>query len=354
LEKKEEIWERFKEATTKINKSHQDHFQLLKGEQKTNLDAKIRLCEEIEDVLNQGISSPNKWNEASRKVVDLQKMWRTVGFAPKKDNNKVYERFRTACDAFFNKKREFFNSHRDVQNTNMQLKTELCIQAESLMNSSEWKQATEDLINVQKEWKKIGPVPRKYSDILWKRFRTACDTFFQRKNEHFKGQGSEQIENMNLKLAIIEEIKNYSLGEDNNKDLSKLQQFQKDFLAIGHVPFNQKEKIVKDFRDAINSHFDKLDIDENKLEVLKFRQKIDNLAQSPNNRNRLEAEREKLVSRLKQQESDVVLWENNIGFFAKSKKSDSLKIEVEKKIELAKERIASMKDKLSIIDNYDY
>ncbi len=354
LEKKEEIWDRFKEATTKINKSHQDHFQHLKNEQKTNLEAKIRLCEEIEDILNQGVNSPNKWNESSRKVVELQKMWRTVGFAPKRDNTRVYDRFRAGCDAFFNMKREFFNSHRDVQNTNMQLKNELCIQAESLMNSDEWKQATEDLINVQREWKNVGPVPRKYSDALWKRFRTACDTFFQRKNDHFKGQGSEQVENINRKRDIIATIKAYTFGEDHNKDLNKLQQFQKDFLAIGHVPYDQKENIVKEFRDAINSHFDKLDIDENKREVLKFRQKIDNLAQSPNNRNRIEAEREKLVTRLKQLESDVVLWENNIGFFAKSKKSDSLKIEIEKKIELAKERITTMQEKLGIIDKYDY
>ncbi len=354
IDKKEEIWDRFKEATTKINKSHQDHFQHLKKEQKTNLESKIRLCEHIEEILTQGVSTPNKWNEYSREVVDLQKLWRTIGFAPKRDNNKVYDRFRTGCDAFFNMKREFFNSHREVQNTNMQLKNELCIQAESLMKSSEWKQVTEDLISIQREWKKIGPVPRKYSDALWKRFRTACDTFFQNKNDHFKGQGSAQVENLKRKHEIIESIKNYSLGEDHNKDLSKLQQFQKEFLSIGYVPFSQKENIAKEFRDAINSHFDKLDIDESKRELLKFRQKIDNLAQSPNNRNRIEAEREKLESRLKLLENDVILWENNIGFFAKSEKSDSLRKEVERKIKEAKERIVTMKDKLGVIDNYDY
>ena len=354
LEKKEEIWDRFKEATTKINKSHQDHFQHLKGEQKTNLEAKVRLCEQIEDIMAQGISSPNKWNEYSRKVVELQKLWRTIGFAPKKDNNKIYERFRAACDSFFNMKRDYFNKHRAVQNTNLQLKNELCIQAEALMDSKEWKQATEDLINVQKEWKKIGPVPRKYSDSLWKRFRTACDTFFQNKNDHFKGKGSEQLENLNKKREIIAAVKEYALGEDHNKDLSKLQQFQKDFLSIGHVPFKEKEGLMKEFRDSINSLFDNLDIDESKRELLKFRQKIDNLAQTPNNRNRLEAEREKLVVKLKQLESDVVLWENNIGFFAKSKKSDSLRLEVDKKIVLARERIDTFKEKLRVIDNFDY
>ena len=149
-------------------------------------------------------------------------------------------------------------------------------------------------------------------------------------------------------------MKTYKLGDDHNKDLNKLQQFQKDFLAIGHVPFNQKEGLVKEFRDAINSLFDQLDIDESKRELLKFRQKIDNLAQSPNYKNRLETEREKLVTKLKQLENDVVLWENNIGFFAKSKKSESLKKEVDKKIEMAKERIENLQERLRIIDNYDY
>ena len=354
MEKKEELWERFKEATTKINKSHQAHFHQLKGEQKTNLEAKIRLCEQVEEIILVEITSPNKWNESSRQVIELQKLWRTIGFAPKKDNNKVYERFRTGCDGFFNKKREFFNKHRDIQNINLQLKNELCLQAESFMNSDEWKQTTEDLINIQKEWKKVGPVPRKHSDALWKRFRTACDTFFQRKNDHIQGQGSEQIENLQKKKDIIEEVKAFTLGDDHNKELNKLQKFQKDFISIGHVPFNQKDSLMKEFRDAINEHFDKLDIDESKRELLKFRQKIDNLAQSPNYRNRIETEREKLVIKLKQLESDVVLWENNIGFFSKSKKSDSLRLEVDKKIVMARERISAMQDKLRIIDNYDY
>ncbi len=354
MEKKEELWERFKEATTKINKSHQDHFHQLKGEQKTNLAAKVRLCEQVEEIILVDITSPNKWNESSRQVIELQKLWRTIGFAPKKDNNKVYERFRTGCDSFFNKKREFFNKHRDIQNTNLQLKNELCLQAESLMNSDEWKQATEDLINIQKEWKKVGPVPRKHSDALWKRFRTACDTFFQRKNDHIQGQGSEQIENLQKKKDIIEAVKAFTLSDDHNKELNKLQKFQKDFISIGHVPFNQKDSLMKEFRDALNEHFDKLDIDESKRELLKFRQKIDNLAQSPNYRNRIETEREKLVIKLKQLESDVILWENNIGFFSKSKKSDSLRLEVDKKIMMARERISAMQDKLRIIDNYDY
>ena len=354
IEKKEELWDRFKEATTKINKNHQEHFQKLKGEQKVNLDAKVRLCEQVEEILEKEITSPRKWNDYSRKIIELQKLWRTIGFAPKRENNKVYDRFRKACDTFFNNKREYFRKHRDIQDTNLQLKNELCSQAEALSESAEWKQATEELISLQKEWKNVGPVPRKYSDALWKRFRTACDTFFQRKNEHFQGQDSEQIENLKNKQAIIDELKDYQLSNDHNKDLERLQKFQNQFLAVGHVPFNKKDNLVKEFRKIINELFDKLDIDETKRELLRFRQKIDNLAQSPSNKNRIESEREKLVSKLKQIENDVVLWENNIGFFAKSKKSDSLKKEVDRKIEMAKERITILQEKINIIDNFDY
>jgi len=187
-EKKEEIWDRFKESTALINKKHQEHFKGLKDEQKDNLEAKTRLCEQVEEIVEKGVSSPKEWNVLSQKVIELQKMWRTIGFAPKRDNNLIYERFRKACDAFFNKKREFFAKHRDHQNENLQLKTELCIQAEALADNKDWKDTTDELIKIQKKWKQIGSVPKKHSDALWLRFRTACDTFFDSKKKHFQGR----------------------------------------------------------------------------------------------------------------------------------------------------------------------
>ncbi len=353
-EKKDEIWERFKEATTHINRKHQEHFQGLKDEQKKNLEAKARLCEQVEGIFENRIDSPRKWNELSMQVVDLQKMWRTIGFAPKKDNIKIYERFRTACDEFFNRKREFFSQHRTEQNNNLQLKTDLCIQAESLAQSQDWRQTTEDLIEIQKKWKKIGPIPRKYSDALWLRFRTACDSFFVNKQNHFRGQDSQQDENLKMKIELVDKIKAYELGADHNVDLDNLKRFQKEFTNIGHVPIHKKNEVQQLFREGINHLFDQLDIDDSKREILKFRQKIDNLAQSPKSKSRLYTEREKLINKLKQLESDIILWENNIGFFAKSKNSESMINDVNKNIESGKERIKSLKERIDLIDNYDF
>ncbi len=352
IEKKEEIWIRFKEATTSINKKHQEHFHGLKEEQKGNLEAKRRLCEQVEEINSLNIGSPKMWNEYSQKIIELQKLWRSIGFAPKKDNNKVYENFRNLCDDFFNGKRDFFSSHRDKQNANLQLKTEMCIQAEALSDSTDWRQTTEDLIRIQKEWKKIGPVPRKHSDTVWLRFRNACDSFFNNKKSHFKGQDSDQEENLNKKQELIEQVRSYSISDDQNADLEKLKQFQKEFTAIGHVPINQKDKVHKEFRDLINKIFDKLDIDDSRREIMQFRQKIDTLAQSPNSKSRIYAEREKLLNKLKQLESDVILWENNIGFFAKSKNSEVMIKEVRKNIESGRKQIETFKERINIIDNF--
>ncbi|MCD6345875.1 MAG: DUF349 domain-containing protein [Bacteroidales bacterium] len=352
-EKRDELWERFRETTTLINKKHQGHFQELKDEQKKNLEAKVRLCEEVEELLEARRDSPRKWNDMSHKVVELQKLWRTIGFAPKKDNNRIYERFRKLCDEFFNRKREFFTQHRNEQNNNLQAKTDLCIQSEALAQSTDWKQTTEDLIDIQKKWKKIGAVPRKYSDALWLRFRTACDAFFVNKQKHFVGEDSAQVENLQKKYELIDKVKAFKLGDDSSKDLETLKRFQKEFTSIGHVPFNKKNEVQHTFREAINNHFDKLDIDESKRELLNFRQKIDNIAQSPKSRNRLYTEREKLAGKLKQLESDIILWENNIGFFSKSKSSESMIKDVESKIEAGKKRIKSLKERIDMIDNYN-
>lgn len=352
-DKKEEVWQRFKESTSLINKKHQNHFQGLKDEQKDNLEAKSRLCEQVEEIISMNIDSPRKWNELSQKVIELQKLWRSIGFAPKKDNNRIYEMFRNSCDDFFNKKREFFSSHREAQNTNYQLKVELCIQAEALVSSTDWRQTTEDLISIQKQWKKIGPVPRKSSDALWFRFRTACDTFFNNKKSHFKGQDTDQEENLAKKLKLIEEVKEFSMTDDSSNDLEYLKRFQNDFTVIGHVPISQKDRVHKQFREVINQLFDKLNIDDSKREILKFRQKIETLAQSPKSRSRIYAEREKLINKLKQLEGDIVLWENNIGFFAKSKNSEIMIKEVRKKIDAGKEQMDSIKERINMLDNFE-
>ena len=349
-ENKDEVWERFKEATAMINKKHQDHFKGLKDQQKENLEAKERLCEEVEEINRKEVRSPKEWNILSQKVVKIQKMWRTIGFAPRKDNNLIYDRFRKSCDEFFNTKREYFSKHRDEQSQNLQLKTELCIQAEALAKSTEWKETTDELISIQKKWKEVGPVPKKQSDALWLRFRTACDTFFDAKKKHFQGQNTEHLDNLNEKKELIEKIKDFDMSGDSNKDLDTLKNFQKKFIQIGTVPPGDKEHIQKEFRKAINEHFDQLNLDESNKEELRFRQKIDILAQAGKNRAKLKAERERLLNKLKQLESDLILWENNIGFFSKSKNSEAMIAGVMKKIEQGKEQIEQLKEKIDIID----
>ena len=245
-DKKDELWERFKAATSIINKKHQDYFEGRKSEQKKNLDAKIALCEKVEEIANTDIDVHRDWDERSKELIELQKVWRTIGFAPKKDNNKIYERFRIASDKFFDRKREFYNQNKEEQNSNLQLKTDLCLQAEALKDSTEWKKTADEFIAIQKAWKEIGPVPRKYSDVIWKRFRAACDFFFENKSKHFSSIDGEQLENLRLKKELLEEVKQFALTGDDSADLDKLKDFQRRFTDIGHgkqESFNFKSRM---------------------------------------------------------------------------------------------------------------
>ena len=348
-----EIWDRFKEATAKINKKHQDHFVGLKTEQKNNLDAKIILCEKAEELCNQEISSNKDWSRLSNDMMELQKVWKTIGFAPKKDNNRIYLRFRTACDAFFNRKRDFYSTIKEEQDNNLQLKTDLCVQAELLQESTEWKKTTEELIALQQRWKEIGPVSFRLSDKIWKRFRTACDMFFERKSKHFAEVDDSFESNLQKKNELIREIEEYRITENAEESLNKLKEFQRQWAEIGFVPLKMKEDILERYRAVINKKFDELQIDEGRKNLLKFRTKLENILDKPNSGQRIRQEREKYITRLKQLESDMVLWENNIGFFAKSKNAESMIKEVELKIEEAKKNIVLLRKKISMIDDME-
>jgi len=352
-ENQNEIWERFKEATGKINKKHQEHFEGLRDEQKKNLDAKTLLCEKAEELASMVIKSNKEWNQRSKEMIELQKVWKTIGFAPKKDNNKIYERFRSACDAFFGHKREFYVDAREVQQNNLQLKTELCIQAESLKDSNEWKKTTEDLINLQKRWKEIGPVPRKHSEELWKRFRAACDYFFNQKSQHFSKVDNSYDNNLKAKETLIAEIEAFVITEDVEATLNALKDFQRRWAEIGFVPIKQKEEIQKRYRTAINKHFEQLNIEEGKRNLLRFKSKIDGAHGNVRQENKLRNERDKLFNRLRQLESDIALWENNIGFFARTKNAEAMIQEVERKIKKAKEEIVLLEEKIKMIDQLD-
>jgi hypothetical protein len=353
LENKEDIWERFKAATAKINKNYQDFFETRKTEQKKNFDAKTALCEKVEEIIELDLTSNKEWDDKSKELVQLQKIWRTIGFAPRKDNNKIYERFRTACDNFFDKKREFYSKNKEIQQNNLQLKLDLCLEAETLKDSTDWKKTTQDFINIQKRWKEIGPVSRKHSEIIWKRFRAACDYFFEKKSEHFSGIDTEQVDNLALKEQLIEEVIQFQPSDDVNENLKTLKSFQRRWTEIGHVPIKKKDDIQIRFRDAINKLYDELNLDEEKRNLLNFRSKMNSYSESNRGQSKMRMEREKYMNKLKQLENDLVLLDNNIGFFAKSKNAESLIEDVKKKIENSREKIDMLKEHFMVIDDID-
>jgi hypothetical protein len=349
-ESKNEIWERFKEATAQINKRHHEYFEKQKDDQRRNLDAKITLCEEVEAINLLEIKNFRDFDEKAEKVVALQKMWRTIGFAPKKQNNKVYQRFRDACDSFFEKKRGFYASNKEIQQNNLQLKIELCIQSESLQDSTDWKATSDALIKLQKEWKAIGPVPRKQSEKLWKRFRKACDHFFDRKSEFFTELDTSYEDNLKAKLAVIDELEKFEPGTDIQAAFERLKEIQRKWTEIGFVPFSMKDEITNRYRNALNKEFDKLKIGDEDKSILKYKSKLDNLKTNPKASRKLRNEREKFFTKIKQMESDIVLWENNIGFFTKSPNADTMIREVEEKIANAKKMIKTLEEKVKMID----
>jgi len=349
-ESKNEIWERFREATTQVNKRHHEYFEKQKEDQRKNLEAKIALCEEVEAINLLEIKNFKEFDQKADKVVGLQKIWRTIGYAPKKQNNKVYQRFREACDSFFEKKRNFYADSKEIQQNNLQMKTDLCIQAETLKESTDWKAASDALIKLQKDWKEVGPVPRKQSEKIWKRFRKACDHFFNRKAEHFASLDTSYEDNLKAKQAVIDELENFEAGNDVQAAFEKLKEIQRKWTDIGFVPFNMKDEITGRYRNAINKQFDRLKIGDEDKSILKYRTKLDNLKSSPKASRKVRNEREKFFTKIKQLENDIVLWENNIGFFAKSPNAETMIKEVQDKIENAKRMIKTLEEKVKMID----
>jgi hypothetical protein len=353
-DKKEEVWERFKDATTQINKKHQDFFENRKKSQKKNLDAKTALCEKVEEILTENLSTHKDWEDKSKELVELQKYWRTIGFAPKKENDEIYDRFRKACDGFFDLKRDFYSKHKDVQTNNLQMKMDLCVQAESLKESTDWKKTTDELIAIQKRWKEIGPVPRKNSDILWKRFRAACDEFFNKKATFFNSKDEVQNENLRLKNELIEEVVNFKSEGKDQDDFERLRELQRRWMEIGHVPISVKDDIQKRFREAINKQFEKLRVDDKDRSLMRFKSKMSDLKTSNRGHNKMFAERDKHAAKLKQLESDLITLKNNIGFFSNSKNAEALIKDVQQKIKNTEEQIIYLKDKIRVIDDVDY
>ena len=347
-EYKETLWERFKAASSRINKQHQEHFETLKGEQVKNLELKTGLCVATEELSSQPLTTRKEWNRASDRLLKIQKTWKTIGFAPKKDNNRIYERFRTACDRFFEAKRQFYAGLKAEMEHNLQLKTEICEAAESLMNSEEWKKATDELIALQARWKQIGAVSRRHSDAVWKRFRAACDKFFERKASHFASVDGEHEENLQKKLALLAEMAGADVKAGGYE---VIREFQRRWGEIGFVPIKQKDAIQKKYKAAVDELFNTLRGSERDRSMGRFREKVSSFKVSGDRR--LRSERERLYNKVRQLEQEIGLLENNIGFFAKSKNAEALVADVRAKIERAREEMASTIEKVKLIDKQD-
>lgn len=344
---REEIWDRFRAATSRINKMHQAYFESLKVQQKENLIAKTALCEKAEGLADKDIKDSNGWNAVTKEFEEIQKEWRKIGFASKKDNQKIYDRFRAACDKFYNRKRDFYADFKEQMSSNMEKKIALCEQAEAVMDSTDWKKTSDYLISLQKQWKEVGPVSRKKSDQVWARFRAACDHFFDNKEKNFGGVNPQYVDNLKAKQAIIDEIGSYVPTGDMRADDRAARDFADRWNAVGFVPFKEKEKINDSYRAAMAEKFPD------------FRISGGGRGRAPRQRGgRVETsparqERERLLQKFRKLESEIATYENNIGFFASSKKADSLVREFQKKIDAAKEELAALEEKIHKLDSQE-
>ena len=349
-DKKDEIWERFKAASDKINQIRREHYSKLQEEQNANLETKKALCEKAEEIVNEEYASVNAWQKKSVELSEVFNVWKTVGPAGKKDNEAIWSRFKSSMDLFFEKKKAFFASMKDRQTENLERKTQLCVEAEALMESIDWKNAADQLKKLQEEWKTIGPVPKRHTDKIWKRFRTACDTFFNRKNEHFSGRRAEEEANLAAKKALLEEIKAFQLGTNRNDNLEAIKAFQKRWIEIGFVPMKQKEAINKEYRQLIDDLFDAMRKNQNELSTKEFREMMEGLKDDPEARDKVRKERNTLQIRVQKLRDEISVLENNIGFFSNSKNSELMKVEYEKKINKAKEDLKVLEAKLKMTE----
>lgn len=345
---REDLWARFKAASTVINKRHQEHFESIKAKEQENLAAKTAICEQIEGIDFSTLKSFKEWEEKNKEVIGLQEKWKTIGFAPKKSNVKIFERFRAACDVYFNRKSEYYKGVKEEMEKNLELKKALCEKAEALKDSTDWKNTSDKLIALQKEWKTIGPVARKHSDAVWKRFISACDYFFEQKNKNVSSQKSGEQANLAAKKALIEKIN--ALGDEPDA-LAALKGLMVEWNTIGHVPFKEKDKIYKEYHEAVDKQFDRLKVDQNDRRMQSFRNNLSDMSGGERGKGKLYGEREKLMRIYERMKKELETYENNIGFLSiSSKGGGGLVKEMERKIEKLKDEMALTVKKIEAID----
>ena len=347
-ELREELWARFKEASAVINKKYQSFFEQRKEKEKENESAKVALCEKIEAIDTSALKSYAKWDEATKTIIALQEEWKKLGFAARKVNADLFARFRKACDEFFARKAEFFKAMKEELAANLEKKTALCEKAEALKDSTDWKKTADELVALQKEWKTIGPVVKKHSDAVWKRFITACDYFFDQKNKQTSSVRQTEHANLKAKREIIASIKNLlESNGDNAESAKKVRELMKQWQSTGHVPFKEKDKIYNEYREAINAAFDKFDMKEVRANLSNFESSISQLS----DQDKIYRERERLVRTYEQKCNELKTYENNLGFFnAQSKGGNSMLKEVERKIQKIKDDLALLEQKIKLVD----
>ena len=347
---REDLWNRFKDASTIINKKYQQYFEARKDEEQKNEDAKTQLCLTIEAIEVDKLTSFNMWDEKTKEIIALQEQWKQLGFAPRKTNNVLFERFRKSCDDFFNKKAEYFKAVKDELAQNLEKKKALCEKAEALKDSTDWRSTTDTLIALQKEWKTIGPVAKKYSDVVWKRFITACDYFFDQKSKQTSSQKAQEQENLKIKKEIIAKLA--AIDETTpDADASKaVRELMAQWQSVGFVPFKEKDKIYREYQDALDKQFSRLNMNETRNRLDSFQSTVQQMA-SDQSQNKLYRERERLMRSYEQKKNELQTYENNMGFLnISSKSAGGLLKEMERKMQKLKEEMELIVQKIEVID----
>lgn len=350
-DKKEEIWERFKTASDQINQRRREHYDKMFAEEQNNYNAKVVLCEQAEELVAKPVEQVSEYNAVSDKLTELFTLWKTLGPAPAKLNDEIWMRFKSTLDKFFQQKKEYFQQIKDTQMQNYNQKLNLAIQAEGIADRTDWKQATDEILALQTEWKSIGATPRKYSDQVWKRFRAACDKFFEAKAKFFSNVQGEETENLQKKEELIQKILGYEFGEDRNANLDAMKAYQKEWLEIGFVPRSEKDRIYTEYRNAINKRFAELKVGAEDIRHNRYQSRLDDIMRNPNADKLIDKEKNFLTTKLARLRDDIVLWENNLGFFSNSKNAEILTAEFRKKIESAKKEVADLEYKIKMMNN---
>lgn len=347
-ELREDLWNRFKDASSVINKKYQSFFEDRKAKEKENETAKTALCEKLEAMDFSGLKSYSAWDEATKSVIELQEEWKKLGFASRKVNADLFARFRKMCDEFFARKAEFYKTMKDELSSNLQKKIELCEKAEALKDSTDWKKTTDVLVALQKEWKTIGAVSKKQSDAVWKRFITACDTFFEAKNKQVGNVRKVEHDNLKAKKDIIAAINAILEDETETEGGKKVRELMKKWQEVGHVPFKEKDKVYAEYKEAIDKAFDKFDMKEVKAALNNFENTISQMT----DKDRIYREREYLLRNYEQKRNELKTFENNMGFFnATSKSGNSMVKEMERRIQKIKDDLALIEKKINVIDS---